>query len=208
MEVCMIEQRLKHAAAMVVCGTFLFACVLTVAAQTAEHNENPFLVRFYESLNDLGTNGISNHDCIVVLPDGHFHLERRRQQLPKASATLKVYESVLDTGQMRQLEAILNDGSIKKLPPFVQPTTPMDVAIFGVVNTKIPRGAALQSVGYLTWRGGAPGASPNSAPDEIKRTWRESETALKPLVAWVHSIVGQELEPSASKSTLCEAARR
>src|SRR6266481_6535038 len=38
--------------------------------------------------------------------------------------------------------------------------------------------------------------NPNSAPDKIKKTWKDSEVALRPLVEWFHTVEGLKLSPS------------
>ena len=86
-----------------------------------------FLVNISESQMDLSRNGVTAHGCILVLPDGHFHLERRRQQLPASTATLQIFESSLDQTQLETLLGILNDEGIRNLPPYIEPTIPMAV---------------------------------------------------------------------------------
>jgi hypothetical protein len=65
------------------------------------------------------------------------------------------------------------------------------------------RSGVVQYVGYWTWRGGTPAASPNYAPASIKKGWQELETALRPLVDWLHAIEVLKLAPSDMKSTMC-----
>jgi hypothetical protein len=143
------------------------------------------------------------HDCMQVLPDGRFHLERRIQQLPSPSATLRVFDSWLDTAHFRKLQEILKDEKISELPPYVQPEIPMTAPRFRGVKVDIPRGTQVQSVGYWLWKGGTSDSSPNNAPDNIKTAWRDSESAMRPLVDWLHCIEALNLGPSNSASTMC-----
>jgi|HubBroStandDraft_6_1064221.scaffolds.fasta_scaffold22261_4 hypothetical protein len=187
-------------------GTFLALALAALApAERPRPHPSGFLVRMAEGQNDLSRRGVNVHDCIVVMPDGHFHLERRRQQLPSPSARLTIVDSSLDNDQLRLLQSILDDEAIEKLPPYAQPVLPMAVPWSRGFDAKIARDSGVQRVGFWLWRGGTPEASPNSAPDDIKKGWRESETALRPLLDWFHSVEALNLRPSYAASSTCDA---
>src|SRR5579863_2601359 len=168
---------------------FLFAlCVAPVAAQSQlQFDPAAFLVRINEATID-NENAVTSSDCMLILPDGRFHLERRSQHLPNPVATLRIFESSLGAAQLQYLRDILHDQSIRNLPPYAPPIFPMNLPWFANVRVKIVREPEVQDVGYWIWRGGAADASPNSTPDNIKKGWQESEVALRPLLQWFHGV--------------------
>jgi hypothetical protein len=187
-------------------GTFLsFVFVALAPAERPRPNPSVLLVMMAEGQNDLSRSGVNVHDCIVVMPDGHFHLERRRQQLPSPSATLGIVDSSLNNDQPRLLQSILDDEAIEKLPPYAQPALPMAVPWSRGFDAKIARDSGVQRVGFWLWRGGTLETSPNSTPDDIKKGWRDSETALRPLLEWLHGIEALNLVSTGRKSNVCEA---
>jgi hypothetical protein len=156
-----------------------------VAAQTGKPAPHPFLLRMFEHEMTLqpvaGPNNVEN--CIVVFPDGHFHLELRRQEFFDGKATLAVYESSLNPQGLERLQMILDSEDIKRLPAFVQPVPPFDPQGWHGLSGKIMRASGVQVIGYFDWQGKGPGNS-----DSDKREWQESQVALKPLVEWFHSV--------------------
>jgi hypothetical protein len=200
------SRKLRDMRRLIASTVLALGCALLAAAQNAPPDPVPFLVSIHEQQMDLSPTGVTSSSCIVVQPDGRFHLERRRQQLPKATATLKIFESSLNSAQLQQLRDILNDESITKLPPFVQPAIPMTVPWVQALNAKIGRGREVHSVGYWVWRGGTPEGSPNSTPDNIKKAWQGAAIALRPLVEWFHEAEAMKLDPSNAKSTLCSTS--
>jgi hypothetical protein len=180
------------------------ACAQSAAAQDRT-NHGALLVRISEVTID-NEHGVTATDCMLVLPDGGFHLERRKQKLPNPTASLKIFESSLDTERFQQLRDILNDDTLQNLPPYALPTFPMNnLPWFSDLEAEIPRGPTVKRVGYWVWRGGASDRSPNSTPDDIKRSWQESETALRPLLDWFHGVEALRLTSSDSKSNMCGA---
>jgi hypothetical protein len=157
---------------------------VTLSASAGSQPEpTAFLVEVQEGTTDLSRQGASGHICVLVLPDGRFHLESRTQRLPGAEATLNLSDYFLAT--------------------YVQPAIPMAVPWSHALSARIARSGVVQYIGYWTWRGGTPAASPNSAPAGVKKGWQESETALRPLVDWLHAIEALKLAPSDMKSTMC-----
>jgi hypothetical protein len=105
---------------------------------------------------------------------------------------------------LQQLRDILNDRSLQILPPDVLPKFRMNnLPWFGNFDAEVPDGTTVKRLGYWVSRGGAPDASPNSMPDDVKKGWQESETALQPLVGWLDRVRNLNLEPSNAKFTLC-----
>jgi hypothetical protein len=162
-----------------------------------------YIVKIREGTTDISRHGESEHHCILIFPDGHFHMERRDQRLPAVKATLKIFDYSLDSLQLQQLQAILDEENIRRLPSYAQPMLPMGAPWSHGFEVSISRGARLQHVGYWTWHGGSPTESPNSSPESARIAWQESEAALQPLVAWLHGIEALRLSPSDAKTTLC-----
>ena len=75
-----------------------------------------FLVEVQEGTTDLSRQGASGHICVLVLPDGRFHLESRTQLLPGAEATLNLYDYSLDSSQLQQLRNLLDEQKMRRLP--------------------------------------------------------------------------------------------
>jgi hypothetical protein len=177
---------------------------VTLSAPAGSQPEpTAFLVEVQEGTTDLSRQGASGHICVLVLPDGRFHLESRTQLLPGAEATLNLSDYSLDSSQLQQLRNLLDEEKIRRLPTYVQPAIPMAVPWSHALSARIARSGVVQYVGYWTWRGGTPAASPNSAPASVKKGWQESETALRPLADWLHAIEALKLAPSDMKSTMC-----
>jgi hypothetical protein len=175
-----------------------------LSAQDSPARGSTSWISIRKSITDLSANGVNLHDCIQVGTDGRFHFERRRQQLPQNHATLEVFESSLSAEQMQDLRNILDDKKIVDLPPFVQPPIPMIATVYLLFQAKITRDGEVRNVGYLSWQGGPPNASPNSAASDVKKGWLQSEEILKPLSGWFAKIEAQKLDATNSPSTFCE----
>jgi len=187
-------------------AALILICVLVAPAQTLPQcDSTTFLLTIGERTTDMSPSGINNGDWMVVLPDGRFHLERRVQQLPSATNTLTVYESSLSVEQLHHLHDLLESDSLKKLSQYVQPAIPIDAPWYGLVEAKISRDTGIQHVGYWAWLGGKSGASPNSAPDEVKKGWREAQSVLEPLLSWFHMFkASDDLKPmEKERASLC-----
>jgi hypothetical protein len=145
----------------------------------------PFIVRISESQMTLhptaGPNNMSN--CLLVMPDGHLHLELRRQEFFDGTAMLRTYESALDSKEIGILRSILDDSEVRALHPFADPVVPMDVDDWEGFKADIMRGAQVQQVGYLTWHGHGPN---NSEAD--KAAWKRATVTLQRLVEWSHAV--------------------
>jgi hypothetical protein len=202
------DQRTGHwtsrpAMALLTAALFTTTLVMPVTAQNHLQSDSAaFLVSISEATIDH-KNATTSADCILVLPDGRFHLERRKDVPPNPTSSLSIFESALDSTQLEHLHDILNGDGIKKLPDYTLPVFPMTVPWFETFTAKIPRDGQIRTVGYWLWRGGTAEASPNSTPDRIKAGWKDSEVALGPLVAWFHQIESLKLSPSNSESAQC-----
>jgi hypothetical protein len=193
------------------CYKALAVGIVSVLVLTAGHAASPqsqpapaFLVEVRKGTTDLSQQGISTHTCILVLPDGRFHLESRIQRLPSPAATLAAFDYSLDSTQLETLRAIIGAEEIRQLPAYSQPSQPIGVPWVHGFSARIARvTGVVQSIGYWVWRGGSPATSPNSAQEAVKKGWRESETALQPLEAWLGSIEGLKMTPSDAKATMC-----
>ena len=187
---------------LVLLWIFTVPC-LSLNAQHAESDSRQFVVILNEGETDISPTGVNVHTCALVLPDGRFHLERRVQQLPNSSATLKIFESTLDSVQFRELQETLNGESIRKLLQFVWPAAPMIGTRFRGFRARIARGDQTQSTGYFELQGATSGKASDSEPSDIEKGWEQSKTGLRPLLQWFQGLKASKLEPSDKKSTLC-----
>jgi len=174
-------------------------------AQNIPSDSVAFLVILSEGATDLSARGLTLHQCALILPDGRFHLEQRVQRLPNSKATLKVFESSLDSAQFRKLQEILNDESVKELPPLASPTTPMGGNKSRRFTAEIARGRQVQSVGYFEAQRQTAEKSQDLAPSNMKKGWEQSKAALRPLLQWFHGMQAVNLEPSRGESNLCSS---
>jgi hypothetical protein len=158
-------------AALGLVSSALLAVIQGTPAIYAQSRPEPtaFVINIAEAATDLSPQGTSRHTCILVLPDGRFHLESRTQRLPSPVATANVFDYSLDTMQLQQLRGILEDERIRQLTAYLSPAMPMAVPWSSGFDARIPRATGVQNVGYWKWRGGAPEASPNSAPESVKK---------------------------------------
>ncbi|MGI8770247.1 MAG: hypothetical protein ACR2JE_02305, partial [Acidobacteriaceae bacterium] len=167
---------------------------------------NPFVMTLTEfQVNAASPIGITKNDCIVVKQDGHFHLGRRRQELPSDRATPHVYESSLSELQLSKLRRILESFSVRSMAPFAQKDSPLDIAWYRGLLVKIFRDTGVQEAGYATWTPGegTPDTTPNNIPIRTKQAWQISERVLQPLVDWFHGVEQMRLQSSRAEGTLC-----
>lgn len=159
--------------------------VLASVAVCAARQKRTLLVRMNETELSIhptaGPNTISN--CLVVAPDGHAHLELRRQEFFNGHATEVTYSGTLNAKQVDILRTILQDKAIHSLPRFVTPTTPMSVDSFHAVSAKIYSASDVQEIGYFEWQGKAP-----ENAESVGENWSRAAIAMKPLVEWFHSL--------------------
>lgn len=188
----------------VIIMVFAVAGAVNASHQQPKPSTASTLLQIGETQFNVAPSGGVTSDCVVVQPNGRFHLERREQHLPKASAKLTVFTARLSKRQLQALRSILDKQDIQSLSPFVPPVTPLGVTKFRVFTADVAREATTQKAGFFMWEGqGTPDAPPNSTPDDIKRAWQTSATALQPLVEWFHTLEGMKLRPSHAKPTLC-----
>jgi hypothetical protein len=185
-----------------VCSLLLVACSLSQDVNASSIPDS-FLVRIVEVTTDNQPGGMIANDCILVSPDGRFHLERRQQVIPSSSAKLRIFESSLDSFQFAKLQNLVQSENIRALQGYVSPKFPLTMSWVSDLDVRISRGEQVQTVGYWIWRGGKAGLSPESTPDNIKRIWRESQAALQPLVEWFHQVKGLQLQPSTAQPSMC-----
>ena len=155
---------------------------------------------------DLSIKGKSSMECVAILPNGRFHLERRVQDLPGASTKTSSLESSFGETKLRQLREILNNNLIISLPSFVPPETPMGTRSFSTFISRINLGNGTKTVGYLIWEeGNDKKISPDSAPENIRTAWKDSESLLRPLAGFVKGIGESGFSTSNTKANLCES---
>lgn len=195
----------------------LFATLLSLlaavicAAQEPTPNPAQFLVRISWSDLDLSVHGISENDCLLVLPDGHFHMEQRRQRLPEPRASLYIHDSVLSNFQLAQLQSLLNQKAIVDLPKFVPFPIPVNVRRRRGFRADISRNQeTVQSVGYMEWELSKPNGVSEPAvaiqrSKALAKSQGSAKTALDPLLQWFMGVESQQLHtPDSGKSTFCQ----
>jgi hypothetical protein len=187
-------------------------CMLTLgstlsAQDHAQCAPTDFLVSVGELTSDLSHDGFTSGDSILVLPDGWFQLQRRKQQMSDSTVTQKIFQSRLNEAQMQRLRNFLESPNVRDLPPYVTPQFPVNAPWFGMFDVKIRREKAIQRIGFWVWRGGTSNTPPNSTPMETKKIWQDSQIALQPLVPWLHEVEAMKLEPSvdAKPMHVCDA---
>jgi len=144
---------------------------------------------------------VTSSDCVLVLPDGRLHLERRRVAKPNSTATLKIFESSLDSSELEQLRGIIKDEEASGLPEYdTQRVFFQNAPWFTSVTVDIGEGTTARRFGYWAWdkRNAGP-----DVPASVRTHWQDSEVALRPLVEWLHRIEASNLMPSDAESTLC-----
>jgi hypothetical protein len=131
--------------------------------------QSPFVVKLKYAKIDLPRS--SSDTCLVVFPDGKFHLEQG-SVWPVSKA--QVFEDSLTHDSLNSLTTLLAAEELKSLQ-----TTREQVAIAEgeVVWVLIPRGEALQ---MLTFAGVV-----GSATQHV----RKLPTALEPLLNWFHTTI-------------------
>jgi hypothetical protein len=190
---------------LLIAGVFVVRETSVEAQNFARTDSPPFVVSVSEATID-NRNLVTATDCILVLPDGRFHLERRKEVAPNPTSSLSIFESSLDSMRLQQLHDILNDENVKRLPNYALPAFPMAVPWFSTFDAKIEQAGRIRKVGYWLWQGGTDETSPNSTPDSIKKVWKDSQVALQPLLEWFHGVETLKLSPSGAKSTQCRNA--
>ncbi len=172
--------------------------VLAQAHSPTTQNAPP--VRIGEARMD-NEHAVTSSDCVLILPDGRFHLERRRVAKPSPTATLKIFESSLDSSELEQLRGIIKDEEVSGLPEYDRQRVYFQNAPwFTSVTVDIGEGEAARRFGYWAWD------TQNAGPDvpaDARAHWRDSEVALRPLVEWFHRMEASKLSPSDAKSTQC-----
>jgi hypothetical protein len=185
--------------------------------QDAEPNPGSFLVILSDAQVDLSPGAVSITDCLVVLPDGQFRLEHRRQEVPRPDPSSHnlgalppdpdmtvVFESSLSEVQLARLRDIVNDDQVRNLPTFVPPAKPINATRFHYFTARIGQQPKNLYVGYFIWKGTAvEKTSPASTPENIKKDWLVSESVLNQLGDWFRTIEDLPLHPSNAEPTQC-----
>jgi hypothetical protein len=159
---------------------------LVLPAQSPTPGSRPFLVTMGEvwSTPQPAAGPVNAMNCVIVFPDGHLHLELRRQEFFKEKAGLSVFEGSLKVNEIQILREILDAETITQLPPFTAVTTLLSGSADGMpmFGARISRGKLRQQIGYFVSNGGGPADSVD------QKKWRESATALRPLVEWFRAL--------------------
>jgi hypothetical protein len=184
----------------------LVAIVSCSAARGQTHEQpapEPLLVKVGEAKVD-NVSGVVTNDCMLVLPDGRFRIERGRQVVP-ADGSVKVFESSIDSSQLEALWSIVRSQDTDETPTEVAPTAALNVPWFTRVYVTLEIGGRARRSGYWKWRGETPEL--DRTPDEVKKRWQDSEKKLQPLVEWFHGIEALKLIPSDTEPNQCDGWR-
>ena len=177
--------------------------------QTLSPPAPKYLIKIADQTMDLSSStGMTASDCVVITPNGRFHMERRFQRLPNPYASLHIYEASLGRARLAELKALIDSQGVKELPAFTPPQIPMSIAVFRTFIIEVSRGSSVQNAGFFTWQpesNAPPDISPQSTPNSIKKAWVTSERSLMPLAEWFGTVKTLKFrQVSNSKSTLCE----
>ena len=124
-----------------------------VALSLASDRPTRFVLRATDTwITESATAGPNNIDnCVLVLPDGHFYLSLRRQEIMDGAASLKTLEGSIEGKSFQILIDLLDGGTIRNAPAFERPHTPFGADEFQSFEARIQRGAKVQQVGYFKW---------------------------------------------------------
>lgn len=177
---------------------FLCSSLFAQASSPSITKELPVRVAEAQANNE---HGLTTSDCVIVMPDGRFHVERLRQVLPSSTATLNIFESSLDSSQLQQLGDIVAEAEASRIPAYdSHPVGFTNAPWFSSVIVSVGEGQTARKFGYWEWD------RRNTGPDvpaDVKKHWHDSETALQPLVEWLHAIEAMKLPPSNAEPTKC-----
>ncbi|MGA9668041.1 MAG: hypothetical protein WBQ94_02470 [Terracidiphilus sp.] len=143
--------------------------------------------------------------CINVWEDGRFHLERRRQQLPSATATLQVFDSTLPVDELEQLQNILKSDPVLRLQP-LGPLSNSEAKTWvrGMI-VRIFRDKSMRKVGYFEWETNDASAVSQLERKLVVEPQLDAKEALKPLSEWLSKVNSAKLTPTIGEPTMCAA---
>jgi hypothetical protein len=178
----------------------LAVAIILPAAVGAQATTPHLPVRIGEAKVD-NEHGVTSSDCVLVMPDGRFRLERTRQVLPSSKATLRVFESSLGSSEFLQLRGIVENEGAGEFPEYdKQPVFFQNAPWFSSVTVDVGEGGIFRKLGYWAWDGRNAGPG---VPADVEQRWRRSEAALRPLIEWFHRIEAVKLSPSGAAPTQC-----
>ena len=147
----------------------------------------------------------NDNSCLVVYPDGAYHLERRRQEAHHSYNGLTVYESRLSSDDLEALKRDLDVLSHKGLAEYQSPALPMTISTYQLMTVELTTNSITHNFGYLEWTDKDKAGPPNNSPDEVKRSWRNTEVALQPLRRFTEGLLERAASSNVeqSKANLC-----
>src|SRR5437870_2846555 len=96
------------------CAVLLLAiCFVTTISRSQTLVERLYLMRAETTTFDPYSG--MTHTCIVVLPDGHYRLERSFQNSSSTRPDDKIYVDMLPEASVKQLQAILDDEKFEQI---------------------------------------------------------------------------------------------
>lgn len=182
--------------ALVIC-----LCTCQGSPQTTHQSSALSQSRLFQSTIDLSGRPASTFsNCMKVGSDGSFHIEERKQVLPKPTNDLKVYEGVLTRKQREELRSLLDQPAIANLPNTAPVKLNGSPYISGF-RLEVQRDTLLQKVGYTDWR--TPTVSREGATPEEVRIQEQNEKLLAPIVTWFHQLLETNLPDGKSPPDFC-----
>jgi hypothetical protein len=128
----------------------------------------------------------AENTCIIVYPDGRYHLERKTQRIASKEVSIAVFEDAVWAGELQKLTQILDNPELQKKtyeePPYGRPMLEAEFT-----SLTVPRVDHLQKVSI--WRGsefrrlGSIGGPPPLIDHGSK--------LLKPLQQWLKNNIEQ-----------------
>jgi hypothetical protein len=173
-----------------------------LSAQDTKPNAKLPSVWIAESLIGLSLSPpVDDAKCILVMPDGKFHMEWRHQVLPAPKSDVKIYEGVLNSSQRQLLQSVISDHALKEFPDSKVPAVPTGSGFVRAGGTKIQRDNYFQQVEYADW--GSVRKSYQGVSAEVAERQRQGEIVLQPLMDWFHQLQNSDLKEVDVAPNLC-----
>jgi hypothetical protein len=165
--------------------TFTFLLLAAGAALGQTMVDRTFLMRAETTTVDKLTG--TTHVCVLVYPDGKYHLEKGFQSNESSTMETHVYLDQLPEASLKQLETTLDDSDFQGInAPTPQGSVPPDLDQLAVA---VPREHAIQSLRFDT-------ASQR----------KPYERGVKPLLDWIKDVQKRKTPVAKDEhSNNCEA---
>lgn len=128
--------------------------------------------------------------CLTVYEGGNYQFEKvdERGSKPKT----KIYQGTLTPEQLQQLQAIVNEESLKGLSSPPLPEVPSDAGRLKegeLVTVKIARDSGPQDLAFAKKRYSTTGGNNlSSGLDSYASNWGKNDKPMKPVLSWVKDV--------------------